>query len=617
MSSLPSHRVAVASAITSRECRRARQTADARMAWLQVLAALSLCLGGTLSAPGETINIDAQRSSDPVYSGSDGVLSSGGTYWNNSATNANLKNDAGVATTVDLVLLQWLGSVSPYSSGHLLLGDGLTIGTSVGNSVIYNLQELDPYKTYDIAVYYGYKYGTLQVVHESGTVLTQATVTTWSGTLPGTEGAEYLRVRALKPYEISSGVYGFKLYIYNTTWQDYVSGIEIKDTGTRTNISPHAASLLFPTNGATGIALTPTLQASAFSDPDIGDAHANTQWQITTNSWLSPAWDSGTNYAASSSVPVPPGVLASARTYYWRVRYKDASGNWSPLSATFNFTTAGGNSAPTNMLLSGTNVAENLAGGATVGVFSAQDPDAGNTFVYTLTNGTGGADNASFTISGSNLLTAVAFNYEARNTYSVRVQATDQGGLATQMVFAINVTNVNEAPTNILLSGTNVAENLPPGTTVGSFSTQDPDAGSTSAYALTNGTGGADNGSFAISGSNLLASVSFNYEVKSSYSIRVQSTDAGGLSTQMVFAISVTDVDERPVFYGPSEPTNGSMVLRWSSVTNHSYTIHYSTNLLAGFSVLQSNIPATPAINTYTDSTPAIPQKCWKITTDP
>ena len=108
----------------------------------------------------------------------------------------------------------------------------------------------------------------------------------------------------------------------------------------------------------------------------------------------------------------------------------------------------------------------------------------------------------------------------------------------------------------------------------------------------------------------------FNYEVKNDYSIRVQSADQGGLSTQAVFAIRVTDIDETPVFYGLSEPTNGNIVLRWSSTTNKLYTVHYSTNLLSGFSVLQSNIPATPAVNSYTDSVPALPRKFWKITTD-
>ena len=179
------------------------------------------------------------------------------------------------------------------------------------------------------------------------------------------------------------------------------------------------------------------------------------------------------------------------------------------------------------------------------------------------------------------------------------------------------ITPPNSAPTNILLSITNVAENLATGTKVGAFSTQDPDAGNTFTYALTNGTGDTDNGSFTISGSNLLTSASFNYEVMSNYTIRIQSTDQGGLFTQKVFAVFVTDVDETPVLYGLTGPISSNLVLRWSSVTNHLYTVQYSTNLVAGFSVLESNIPATPAINSYTDAVLNVPQKFWRISTDP
>ena len=184
-------------------------------------------------------------------------------------------------------------------------------------------------------------------------------------------------------------------------------------------------------------------------------------------------------------------------------------------------------------------------------------------------------------------------------------------------VYFTIVVSSNAAPTNIVISRTSVAENLSIGTKVGSFSTQDRDAGNTFVYALTNGTGGTDNGSFTISGSNLLTAASFNCEVKSNYSIRVQSKDQGGLFTQKVFAISVTDVDETPSFNGLATPAGGNMIIRWSSVTNHTYTIFCSTNLLAGFSVLQSNIPATPVVNSYTDSVLAVGRKFWKITTNP
>lgn len=275
--------------------------------------------------------------------------------------------------------------------------------------------------------------------------------------------------------------------------------------------------------------------------------------------------------------------------------------------------------SPTNILLSSSNVAENLPAETLVASFSSQDPDFTNAFSYALVAGTGSTDNASFTISDSNLLTAAVFDYESKSNYSIRVRSTDHFGLSTQKVFVINVSNViSEPPTNLLLSSTNVAEHMDSGTTVGTLETQDQNAGDTFTYALAAGPGDADNASFAVSGSNVLTTVSFNYELRSTYSIRLQSTDQTSLSTQQVFTIQIGDLDEpAPALLALSDPTQGAVVIRWSSLTNHSYTIHYSTNPLTGYSVLHSNILATPDINSYTDALMTLPARFWKVSTDP
>jgi len=101
--------------------------------------------------------------------------------------------------------------------------------------------------------------------------------------------------------------------------------------------------------------------------------------------------------------------------------------------------------------------------------------------------------------------------------------------------------NKNLAPTDINLSPSSVAENLPAGTTVGTFTTTDPDAGDTFSYALVAGTGSTDNAAFTISGDQLKTAYPFNALTKNSYSIRVQTTDSGSLTFEKVFTISVTD----------------------------------------------------------------------------
>lgn len=176
----------------------------------------------------------------------------------------------------------------------------------------------------------------------------------------------------------------------------------------------------------------------------------------------------------------------------------------------------------------------------------------------------------------------------------------------------------NQPPSDIELSFNSVFENDPLWTPVGFFSTTDPDAGDTFTYTLVPGTGSEDNSLFSLNGSDLLTEASFNYEVKSNYTIRVQSEDQSGLATQKVFTITVSDVVEPPPVIEELVMTaNGEAVISWSSLPNHLYTVHYSTNLLTGFSVLESNVPATPILNTYTDTVFGVSYKLWKVSTEP
>src|SRR5204863_10037583 len=112
-------------------------------------------------------------------------------------------------------------------------------------------------------------------------------------------------------------------------------------------------------------------------------------------------------------------------------------------------------------------------------------------------------------------------------------------------VFSFTVI-ANQAPTDVSLSNSSVDENQPSGTTVGTLSTTDPDLGDTHTYALVSGTGDTDNGSFTITGDTLTTNAVFDFETKSSYSIRVQTTDGGSLTFEKVFTISVNNVNEAP-----------------------------------------------------------------------
>jgi subtilisin-like proprotein convertase family protein/endonuclease/exonuclease/phosphatase family metal-dependent hydrolase len=63
----------------------------------------------------------------------------------------------------------------------------------------------------------------------------------------------------------------------------------------------------------------------------------------------------------------------------------------------------------------------------------------------------------------------------------------------------------------------------------------------------------------------------------------------------------------------PEPGTGGAVVVSWPSESNRLYRIARSTDLLAGFGPVATNIPATPPINVRTDTPPASPVLLYRI----
>jgi hypothetical protein len=110
------------------------------------------------------------------------------------------------------------------------------------------------------------------------------------------------------------------------------------------------------------------------------------------------------------------------------------------------------NYAPTNLTLSNNTIAETQAIGTAIGTFTSTDPDTGNTFTYSLVTGTGATDNSLFAITNNQLTTNTVFDYETKNSYSVRVKTTDQGGLSYEKQLTIGVNDLNEITGNPLIN---------------------------------------------------------------------------------------------------------------------------------------------------------------------
>lgn len=113
------------------------------------------------------------------------------------------------------------------------------------------------------------------------------------------------------------------------------------------------------------------------------------------------------------------------------------------------------NLSPTDIVISSASIAEYNAIGDVIGTFSTTDPDAGDSFTYTLVAGAGDTDNASFTILGSSLKANAVFDFNIKSSYSVRVRSADQDGLFFEKVFSISII---DAP-DVLVGGDFTAYN--------------------------------------------------------------------------------------------------------------------------------------------------------------
>ncbi len=193
-------------------------------------------------------------------------------------------------------------------------------------------------------------------------------------------------------------------------------------------------------------------------------------------------------------------------------------------------------------------IPENISTGTSVGApLTATDQD-GDTLTYTLT----GDDAASFDIDADtgqlSVREGVAYDYEARSTYSVTVRVSDGSG-SSSIAVTVNLTDVNDPPVYDEGDGAtrSIPENSPAGTGVGAPLTATDQDGDTLIYTLS----GDDAESFDIEASTGQLSaregVPYDYETKATYSVTVQVSDGSG-SSSIAVTVNLTDVNDPPVF---------------------------------------------------------------------
>ncbi|MBZ6076896.1 cadherin domain-containing protein [Microvirga puerhi] len=204
------------------------------------------------------------------------------------------------------------------------------------------------------------------------------------------------------------------------------------------------------------------------------------------------------------------------------------------------------------VILSATTVAEMPDNNTVIGTLSVDGGANGETFTYALTDSIAdrfeirhNATSGEYELvvkTGGNL-----FDFERAdlNHFDVAISANgDMGTVVDKGAITINVTNVNEAPTDIGILGITapkVAENAAAGTEIGPLAALDPDANDTFTFKLKDDAGGR----FQLdsTGKKLLVAdgSKLDYETASSHQIKVEVKDAGGLTFERTLTIGVTD----------------------------------------------------------------------------
>ncbi|MEO0631477.1 MAG: cadherin domain-containing protein, partial [Planctomycetota bacterium] len=102
------------------------------------------------------------------------------------------------------------------------------------------------------------------------------------------------------------------------------------------------------------------------------------------------------------------------------------------------------NEGPGAVGFTGGSVAENAPAGTLAGTASSSDVDAGDTVAYSLADDAGGL----FAIDASTgeITTTAELDHESADGYTLRVVATDSGGLTSEADVAVTVTDVNDGP---------------------------------------------------------------------------------------------------------------------------------------------------------------------------
>lgn len=184
------------------------------------------------------------------------------------------------------------------------------------------------------------------------------------------------------------------------------------------------------------------------------------------------------------------------------------------------------NEPPTDISLSNVTINENGEIGNTIGVLSTTDEDSEESHSYSIIDGPFSDD---FSINDEVLSTNVSWDFEELDDIEITIRSLDSRGAYYDQLFELNISDVNEAPTDILLSNNTVFENEPEGTLVGELSTLDEDLDENHNYSIIDLDGDVP---FYIEDDRLYTETMLYVINNTIYNITIQSEDKGGQTVQ-------------------------------------------------------------------------------------
>lgn len=299
----------------------------------------------------------------------------------------------------------------------------------------------------------------------------------------------------------------------------------------------------------TDIALSNTVMTENVRGQDVGilspvdvDSSASYTYEILSDA-------SGLFEINGTVLKVIDGLAADfeeSSSHSITIQVTDASGGTA--QRTFSITVTDTTDPPKAVTLTDVFVTENVAGD-TVGTLEAVDDDnPSDSHIFALVSDPSGK----FEISGSTLRLRAgeSTDFEAQNTYVVRVNVRDSVGFALQQDLVVQVVNVNEPHTDFSLVTSNVNENGNTGDIVTGFVHVDPDTVDTYTYEILDIADSSGIPFFAIDGTNLVINrLNFpDFETKDFWDITIRATDGGGtgVAIDKTFRLVVNDVNEPP-----------------------------------------------------------------------